>query len=289
MTALADWRGWRPVSAILAPFIAVYFAYFAITRPAVDWDVVPYTMAILKGGATSPDGAVDIVALHANTWATIRPHVSPEGWAYLTTDTSYAEAQHLDPMALFSQLPLYESKYGYILLLKARGARDGPGAGDRHGEPGERARHPGDPACTPPGASTASPRSPWLPLVLLFGLGGFASMVSPDAVFTFAYVAGVAALLSERARLAVFCFLMAALLRPDGIVLNVFLCGVLAFRRHFGATPVLLAGIRSQPMPSTCIGQPPCRLVAAVPLQLRRTAERADGLPAGLRSCAIYR
>ena len=82
----------------------------------------------------------------------------------------------------------------------------------------------------------------WLPIVLLFGLGSFASMVSPDTIFTFACVAGLAALLSERARLAVFCFLVAVLLRPDGLILNVVLCGVLGARRHYGAALVLLVG-----------------------------------------------
>lgn len=80
----------------------------------------------------------------------------------------------------------------------------------------------------------------WLPIVLLFGLGSFASMVSPDTIFTFACVAGIAALLSERVRLAVFCFLMAVLLRPDGIILNFVLSGVLGMRRQYGAALVLM-------------------------------------------------
>jgi hypothetical protein len=241
MTALADWRGWRLVSAILATFIALYFAYFAIMRPALDWDVVPYTMAILKAGATSPDGTVDIVALHAKTWTTIRPHPSPAGWTYLTVGNSYVEAQHLDPVALFSQLPLYESKYGYIVLLKGVALAMDP----------VRAIVMVSLVSTLgilailvyaawrlDGIATLA----WLPLVLLFGLGSFASMVSPDAVFTFACVAGIALLLSERVRPAVVCFLLAVLLRPDGIVLNAILCGGLALRRQYGAALALFIG-----------------------------------------------
>lgn len=241
MTAFADWKGWRAVSAVLAILIAIYFAYFAITRPAIDWDVVPYTMAILKAGATSPDGTIDVVALHARSWAAVKPHLSPEALAYLTKGTSYVEAQYLDPTALVSQLPLYESKYGYILLLKGVALVVEPvraivlvslvsalGILLLLVQASWRLD----------GIATLA----WLPIVLLFGLGSFASMVSPDIVFTFAYAAGIAALLSERLRLAVVCFLMAALLRPDGIILNVILCGVLAFRRHYGATGVLLLG-----------------------------------------------
>jgi hypothetical protein len=241
MTAFADWKGWRAVSATLAILIAVYFAYFAITRPAIDWDVVPYTMAILKAGATSPDGTIDVVALHARSWAAVKPHLSPAALAYLTTGTSYVEAQYLDPTALVSQLPLYESKYGYILLLKGVALVAEPVRAivmvSLVGALGILLLlvHA---AWRLDGIATLA----WLPIVLLFGLGSFASMVSPDTIFTFAYTAGVAALLSGRLRLAVVCFLMAAVLRPDGIVLNVILCGVLAYRGYYGATGVLLAG-----------------------------------------------
>lgn len=112
MTALAEWRGWRAVSVALAVVIGFYFVFFAMTRPALDWDVVGYTMAILKGGSMAADGTIDVVALHERSWATVKPHLSREALAYLTIGTSYAEAQHLDPRALISQLPLYESKYG---------------------------------------------------------------------------------------------------------------------------------------------------------------------------------
>jgi hypothetical protein len=239
MPAIAEWKGWRSVSASIAFLIACYFVYFAITRPALDWDVVPYTMAILKAGATSPDGMIDAATLHARTWAAIRPHLSPEGLAYLTTSND--EAQFLDPAALASQLPLYESKYGYIVLLKGVALAVDP----------VRAIvvvslmsalgilvllvHA---AWRLEGIASLA----WLPIVLLFQLGSFASMVSPDTIFAFACAAGIAALLSERLRLAVFCLLMAALLRPDGIVLNVFLCCVMAARREYRATLVLLAG-----------------------------------------------
>ena len=48
MTAFADWRGWRAASAVLA---------------------------ILKAGATSSDGTIDVVALHAASWAKVKPHL----------------------------------------------------------------------------------------------------------------------------------------------------------------------------------------------------------------------
>lgn len=241
MAAIAEWKGWRAVSGSVAFLIAFYFVYFAITRPALDWDVVPYTMAILKAGATSPDGTIDVAALHARTWAAIKPHLSPKDFAYLTTSNDYVEAQFFDPAALASQLPLYESKYGYIVLLRGVALAVDPVRAivvvSLVSALGILALlvHA---AWRLEGIASLA----WLPIVLLFQLGSFASMVSPDTIFAFAYVAGIAALLSERLRLAVFCLLMAALLRPDGIVLNVFLCCVMAVRGQYRATLVLLAG-----------------------------------------------
>lgn len=241
MAAVAEWKGWRPVSVVIALLVAVYFIYFAITRPALDWDVVGYTTAMLKSGALGGEGTIDAAALHARSWAAVKPHLSPEGLAYLRTGTSYAEAQHLDPAALISQLPLYESKYGYVLLLRAVALVVEPVRAivlvSLSGALGILAL-----------LATAAWRLDgfgslaWLPIALLFGLGSFASMVSPDTIFTFACVAGLAAMLSERLRLAVTCFLAAVLLRPDGVVLNVALCAVLAARRQYGAALVLLFG-----------------------------------------------
>lgn len=222
--AVAEWKGWRAVSILVALLIACYLVYFAITRPALDWDVVPYTMAILKAGATSPDGTIDAALLHARTWAAIKPHLSPEGLAYLTTSNSYVEAQFVNPAALTSQLPLYESKYGYIVLLKAVALAVDPVRGivvvSLVSALGIMALlfHA---AWRLDGLGTLA----WLPIVLLFQLGSFASMVSPDTVFACAYVAGIA-----------------ALLRPDGIVLNVFLCGAMAVHRQYRETLMLLVG-----------------------------------------------
>lgn len=239
MTAFAEWKGWRAVSAVLAILIGFYFVYFAVTRPALDWDVVPYTMAILKASATSADGTIDIVTLHARSWAAVKAHLSPEGLAYLTTGTSYTEAQYLYPAALISQLPLYESKYGYIVLLKAVALVAEPVRAivlvSLAGALGILTLLV-QAAWRLEGIATLA----WLPIVLLFGLGSFASMVSPDTIFTFACVAGIAALLSERVRLAVFCFLIAVLLRPDAIILNFVLSGVLGMRRQYGAALVLV-------------------------------------------------
>jgi len=254
MTALAEWKGWRPISLIVALLVASYFIYFAITRPALDWDVVPYTVAILKAGATSPDGTIDAALLHARTWAAIKPHLSPEGLAYLTTPNSYVEAQFANPAALASQLPLYEAKLGYIVLLKTVALAVDPVRAivvvSLVSAVGILALlvHT---AWRLDGLATLA----WLPVVLLFQLGSFASMVSPDAIFTLACVAGIAALLSERLRLAIFCFLMAVLLRPDGLVLNVFLCCALAVRRHYHATLVLLAGSLGAYAMNTLAGQ----------------------------------
>ena len=52
MTAFAEWKGWRFVSAVLAVLVGFYFVFFAVTRPALDWDVVGYTMAVPTARST---------------------------------------------------------------------------------------------------------------------------------------------------------------------------------------------------------------------------------------------
>jgi hypothetical protein len=241
MAAFAEWRGWRFVSAVLAALVGFYFIFFAVTRPALDWDVVGYTMAVLKPAALLSDGSIDVVALHERSWSAVKPHLSPSALAYLTTGSSYSEAQHLDPRALISQLPLYEFKLGYIFVLKSVTLALEPVRAivmvSLFGALGILALlFQG--AWRLDGIATLA----WLPIVLLFNLGSFASMVSPDTIFAFACVAGMAALLAERVRLAVVCFLAAVLLRPDGIILNVVLSAVLAWRRENRAALVLLLG-----------------------------------------------
>lgn len=241
MTAFAEWKGWRFVSAVLAVLVGFYFVFFAVTRPALDWDVVGYTMAVLKPAAISVDGSIDVVALHERSWSAVKPHFSPAALAYLTTGSSYSEAQHLNPSALISQLPLYEIKYGYVIVLRSITLALEPVRAivlvSLVGALGILALLVHG-AWRLDGIATLA----WLPIVLLFGLGSFASMVSPDTIFTFACVAGIAALLAERVRLAVLCFLVAVLLRPDGLILNVVLSIVLAARRENRAALVLLLG-----------------------------------------------
>ena len=59
------------------------------------------------------------MALHAKTWALVKQWVPAEALADLIYRDSYRETMHATPAALISQLPLYESKLGYVLLLKA--------------------------------------------------------------------------------------------------------------------------------------------------------------------------
>jgi hypothetical protein len=115
---VARWKGWTVLSAVLALLVAAQFVYFSLTRPSIDWDTVPYTMAILKGPAFETKGVLDAPALHAATWATLKPWLTPDLLAYMT-EGDYRIAQYTQPAALVSQLPLFESKYGYVLALKA--------------------------------------------------------------------------------------------------------------------------------------------------------------------------
>ena len=112
MAGVTHWSGWRIVSALAFVAVCGILVFSATTRGAWDWDVIGYTMAVLKDG--TPD-----VALHAKTWALVKQWVPAEALADLIYRDSYRQTMHATPAALISQLPLYESKLGYVLLLKA--------------------------------------------------------------------------------------------------------------------------------------------------------------------------
>lgn len=233
MAGVTYWGGWRSVSALAFAAVCGILVFSATTRGAWDWDVIGYTMAVLKDG--TPDEA-----LHAKTWALIKQRVPPEAVADLIFRESYREAMHATPAALVSQLPLYESKLGYVLLLKAL-----------------------SPVADPIGAMRAVSlvcglgillvlfreawairgvaSLAWLPFVGLFGLSELATMLSPDPVATFLYVVAFAALLAGRLKLALGLAVLAVFIRPEGVVLNVMLFAVLVRRSPGPAAALLLA------------------------------------------------
>ena len=190
-------------------------------------------MAVLKDG--TPD-----VALHAKTWALVKQWVPAEALADLIYRDSYRQTMHATPAALISQLPLYESKLGYVLLLKALSPVADPIGAMRAVSL----------VCTlgillvlfcECSAIRGVASLAWLPFVGLFGLSEFATMLSPDPVATFLYVVAFAALLAGRLKLALGLAVLAVFIRPEGVVLNVMLFAVLARRSPAPAAVLLLA------------------------------------------------
>ncbi len=191
--------------------------------------------------AISADGSIDVVALHERSWSAVKPHFSPAALAYLTTGSSYSEAQHLNPSALISQLPLYEIKYGYVIVLRSITLALEPVRAivlvSLVGALGILALLVHG-AWRLDGIATLA----WLPIVLLFGLGSFASMVSPDTIFTFAaWRVSPRCLRSGAVGGSVLSRGITA--ATDGrLILNVVLSIVLAARRENRAALVLLLG-----------------------------------------------
>jgi hypothetical protein len=219
MAALALWRGWKVVSLGLVVSIAAYFIYFGLTRPAWDWDMILYTMAVVKGGTSDP------VALHAETWALVESHMSKEAFAALVPAQATGEAASA---ATETFLPLYEVKVGYVLLLKALGLF---------------VRNPIDSMIYVSLASSLGTLAilfraawksvgvltvAWLPLVALFGLSSLSSMLTPDPLDTLVYVGAFAAFLCGRMNVAVALFILGVFVRPDGTVLNMALALAMA-------------------------------------------------------------
>src|SRR5215218_4564672 len=112
MAGVTYWSGWKVVSVLAFAAVCGILVFSATTRGAWDWDVIGYTMAVLNDGTPEE-------ALHAKTWALVKQRVPAEALADLIYRDSYRETMHATPAALISQLPLYESKLGYVLLLKA--------------------------------------------------------------------------------------------------------------------------------------------------------------------------
>jgi hypothetical protein len=244
---IAKWPGWRVVSCLLAILIVAYMIYFALTRPAWAWDVIPYTMAVLKGGVS------DIAAAHAKAYALIEAYAPANVFADLTSSGPSRRVHYADPSALASYLPLWECKLGYVLLLKAIAAF-------------------ADPIVAIIAVSLAATLATfaivlwqswklpgiaelaWLPLMVLFGLPTMASMLSPDPVAVLVYTAGFAAFLSARWRVASALFVAAVLLRPDSAVTSVILAAAMIACAPREAVVVLLGSIGAYLLDVTVTG-----------------------------------
>ena len=231
---------WKYVSLAAAMLVTLHFVYFSFMRPPIDWDVVGYTIATLKGGRFVKDGVLDVVALHAATWAAMEPFMDAQLREYMA-EGSFRQAAMNDPVALASHLPLYESKYGYVVLLKALSLVMSPvrasivvalvgsivmlwmlvGAGWKL-----------------EGIGTLF----WMPIVLLLKLSSFAGMTTPDAICAALTVAGVFLLLAGHVRAGVAVLLVAAFVRPDALIQNGLLAGALLLRQRYGAAAVLTLG-----------------------------------------------
>jgi hypothetical protein len=233
---IAKWAGWKFVSCLLAILVAAYMTYFAIVRPGWAWDVIPYTMAVLKSGAS------DVATAHAKTYALIAAYAPADMFAILTSSDQFRQGHFANPGALASYLPLWECKLGYVLLLKAIAAFS-------------------DPIVAIIAVSLMAILATlaimlwqswklagiaslaWLPLMVVFGMPTMASMLSPDPVTTLVYTAGFAAFLSARWRVASALFVIAVFLRPDSVVTNAVLAVAMVARAPREAVVVLLGSL----------------------------------------------
>lgn len=232
--AVASWQGWKAVSAVLALSIAAYIVAFAPSRAVQDWDIVGYTVATLR------DGKSDAASLHARTWAIVEASVSRAVLTELTAKDAFRRRQYEDPAALLSQLPLYDIKLGYVLVLKALALVVDPVRAmmivSTASALGLLALLVGA-ASRAQGIATVA----WLPLVGLFNFGALSADLASDSLATCVYAAGAAAFLSGRMGLAIIVFILATFVRPDILVLNAIL-GAVLLRRYPRPAVLLLAG-----------------------------------------------
>ena len=274
VTSIAKWPGWRVVSCLLAVLVVAYMVFFALMRPSWEWDIIPYTMIVLKGGVS------DIATAHAKAYALIEAYVPASVFAELKSNTPNNQIHHANPGALASYLPLWECKLGYVLLLKAIAAFT-------------------DPIAAMIAVSLAATlatfailfwqswRLPgiaglgWLPLIVVFGLPTMASMLSPDPVTILVYTAGFAAFLSARWRVASALFVAAVFLRPDSAVTNFVLAAAMIACAPREAVVVLVGSLGVYLLDIGLTGH--VGWWAQVYLSFYRAALRPDRLPAGVQ------
>lgn len=226
--------GWQILSWILAGSVAAYFVYVAADHPSRDWDMVSYVMAILN------DGTRDVAALNVDTWAAIKSRTTEAELRHLTTGVPYREELYANAAALVSQLPIYESKYGYVLLTKAVAL----------------VLHPVDTLVWISLAGSLTILAvlfghslrlggiaslAWLPIVKLLNLSALSNFPTPDAIATAFVLLGVGALLARRFAWAVVLLVVATFLRPDTFILNGLL-GLWLLPQSLRATLALAVG-----------------------------------------------
>lgn len=221
MAGVADWKGWRIVSVVLLLLVVAYLVYFAVTRPAWEWDSVFYTMAVLHGG--TPDAA----ALHAKAWALVEARMPREAFDAIAHGSAARSAHHADAVAMVSFLPHYQVKLGYVWLLRLLAPLADPLLAMRAvalvGALGTLAVLFAA-AWRTAGLVTLA----WLPAVSLFGLSALSTMMAPDPLATLLYVVAFEAVLSGRIGWAAVPLVAVVLVRPDSVVLNLVVAVALA-------------------------------------------------------------
>lgn len=98
---------------LLAGFIALT-AVYAVTQPAVSWDMIAYLAS-----AEMVEGDKDIETVHAQVYDQIKNSVSPAEYEELAAGDSYRLRQSTDAEAFGSMLVMYKVKYLYVEAINA--------------------------------------------------------------------------------------------------------------------------------------------------------------------------
>lgn len=92
--------------------IVVLAAAYIARHPEFNWDMIPYTAAVVSTDTSDP------AAIHAKTYELVRQEVPPDRMNELVS-TDYRHAVAESPRALMQQLPFYRIRPAYLLTLRA--------------------------------------------------------------------------------------------------------------------------------------------------------------------------
>lgn len=212
-------------AALLAVFIG-WLAAISFFRPTYNWDMIPY--AVLVSGD-----------FHG-AWALVKSYVSPEKFQELCCSGEYRLSRFSNPAALQSDLPMYTIKIGYIWLAKILSVVADPIRAL------QIVSFVGATVVAVAGFAAfnrlnGTYRFLWLPAVLLLHLPYLARLSTPDALATAFFAVSGLCVLGGSIGIGAALALAGLLVRPDSVIVCLFLAGYLVLQKH-RMTGLTLAG-----------------------------------------------
>ena len=98
------------VRVLVATFLCTLFAWYGVTHPLGNWDLVGYTATAYSYQEK------DMSAVHEKTWASLARAMPPDVLEQLRNGSEYARTVADSPEALDQQIPFYKPRVLFSAL-----------------------------------------------------------------------------------------------------------------------------------------------------------------------------